>query len=88
MQELAEEESSSDPEETPDPDLASERAKKQEIIANLKHLNLLGSQGEVGQTTPSEVGTSHKDYLLNQGTEGTINDKGTDDIKLTDQEAD
>jgi len=36
------------------PDLSSERAKKQEIMANLKHLNLLGSVGNGRPSSPSE----------------------------------
>lgn len=35
------------------PDLNSERAKKQEIMANLKHLNLLGNSGNAGPSSQS-----------------------------------
>ena len=64
MHVLDEEESSSQESQSA-ADLTSERAKKQEIMANLKHLNLLGSSAE-GVESPSEIDAStYKENIEN-----------------------
>lgn len=54
MQDVDEIKSSSETESVSAKIVDEERMKKEEIMANLKHLNLLGS-GEPGVTSPSEV---------------------------------